>query len=317
MTTLPPLDEALTRYNKEHFFGRLQYVLAATDNYGGALETAFASAETMDPPAHPAGNSANSDHHTHQNHQIRMIAERARNAGISSAVIEAAHMYMYDDLGELELQENVLSQCQHAAALTSELEDEGIHVRQIMFVDDYNPDPVTNQLEQRLDIDELVRLAHSAGYAPEMLLREAAMAPLAINIMRFMRDHQRLIKLDSGDTAPDQANTGADIEEGSRLMLARRNIELYRPDEDMVTCAMLDAALTLVKFRFLGEAVINILPRRPDSHAFSYNGQQRKMRTIIGEHLNVRVSPVFNLFTGDRHADSIAAGAHHALRKPH
>jgi hypothetical protein len=308
-----PLSSALTRYNKDLFFGRFNQLINATNDYDDTVEPAIQSAQIISYPEDSSIGAVNGIKYREQARQINMVADRVRNAGIGSVVIEAAHTYLYDDLDDPRLQNSILAQSQHAAALTKKLRDNDVTVRQVLFVDDYNPDPSDGEMHKRLDVDELVGLANTAGFAPEMILHEGSMVPLAKNMMDFMDETQNLLKIDGENPGIENSTDPA----GSKLMLARRNIELYRIDEDMITCAMLDAALTVVKFRNLGEAVINILPRRPENQLFSYKGQQKKMRTIIGEHFNVRVMPVFNLFTGDQHTDAIAAGAHHALRKPH
>jgi hypothetical protein len=308
-----PTGDVLTRYSKLLFFERFNDMVMATHEYGGKLPEAWDTAEPLAVPDISVEPSPKPS--KQQEREIEQAALRLRNAGITSVVMEAAHVYMHDDLDDPAFQEGIRSQCQQAAMLTERLEQDDVRVRQILFVDDYNPAPPERRdAACQLDVDEYIELTRSMGYRPELLLKEASMVPLARRIIETMHGLQDLVVVEQID---EGVETPADAFSGDRALLARRNVELYRQSDDIVSCAMLDAALTVVKFRYLGEGVVNILPRRINGQGFSYNGQQKKMRTIIGEHLRVRVTPVFNIFTGDQPVDEIAAGAHNIFRKPH
>lgn len=305
LTDLPTLNH----YNKMLFFERFQQTVFGTKEYEGSLPAAWDTAEHIDAGTElGVGEYDLSEQHRHQ---IATAVVRMKNAGITSAVIEAAHLYMYEDLNDPSIEKSVLSQTYFASALTKELETAGIDVRQILFVDDYNPDPSDGECHERLAVSDLVDLTRSTGYRPELILREGSMVDLAKVIIDIMKEEQQLVTASEIDILE-----GLDVNPAA-LFLSYRNIELYRSSDDTVSCAMLDTALTALKFRYLGEGVINILPRRSSGQQFSYRSQQRKMRTIVGQHLNVRVVPIFNLFTGVDQNDEIATGAHHALRKPH
>lgn len=307
------ISDRVTRQNKVEFADRFNKMVMATGMYGGDLSSAWATAEPLD------GNFSTPQTPELSPQQTRQVAElvrRIKNAGITTAVIEAAHMYMYDNLDASEVVASVLAQCRDAVALTAALKDANIQAHHILFVDDYNPPPHPSIDSDQLDIDGLIELTQSAGYRPQLLLREGSMVKLGKQMISYMDTVQGLVQTEkeADDEAP--AETEEDADEPSRegrMYLKRRSIELYRPEDDMVSCAMLDAALTVVKFRNLGEGVVNVLPRRPKNQQFSYNGQQRKMRTILGEHLGMRTLPIFNVFTG---VEESAAGAHHVFRKP-
>lgn len=302
----PHEDEILTEYEKDRFFERLGHVTRRTGGYTGNLDqmkTFFHEVPSIDASdIIPVGQKLSAP----QEHEIGMLTDRIQNAGVNSVVIEAGHAYMYQDLDSPGFQENLISQCLHATELTAQLEKRDIDVYQIIFIDDYNPHPESKQRSETLDLERLIGLVNSAGYKPKTLMYESSMEDLATSMMRYMGAHQKLLKTDGK----------SDTDENSRILLSRRNIELYRAEDDMVSCAMLDAALTITKLSYFGEGVVNVLPGNSGNGQGSYGTQQQKMRKIVGEHLGANVLPVFNLFTGDQPTDTIAAGAHHALRKP-
>jgi hypothetical protein len=296
--------------HKRAFFADYDLMLDRTNGYDGQLAEAWRSATTYPLQDTVQAQPSVELEGKHLQEVNRMVATM-KNAGISSAVIEAAHVYYYEDLDDPQLQESVRSQSLFAVALTDRLQEAGIATRHVLFVDDYNPDPTDGIRHNRLDIDELIELTQSTGYAPELLFREGDMVGLAKQMIRVMKD-QGIIKITSEDEATEEEQAA-----DPTTHLSHRNIELYRASDNMVSCAMIDAALTMVKFGNLGEGVVNVLPRRNDGQQFSYKGQQKKMRVILREHLGVRVAPIFNLFTGDTKTQDISGGAHHAFRKPH
>lgn len=304
----------MTRFDKVEFTERLRLMSFTSEQYGGTLTDAIGATEHIDPsdtpPAEPSFDMLSDDQHR----QYTILAQRLKNAGVLSAVIEAAHVYMYQDLSDESLQSSLKAQSYHGGLLGRRLEAGGISVRNMLFVDDYNPDPKGDKdKDEPLDIEELLTLTRSAGYDPTILLKESDMVELGKGMLRFMGEQQELLRLDP----PRPKVVEGKDPEPQTVKLVQGGIELYRGSDEMVSCAMLDTALSVVKFHALGEAVINILPRSSPDGGFSYKGQQKKMRTIIHEHLNVRYSPLVNLYTGNTHADPVAAGAHHAFRKRH
>jgi hypothetical protein len=302
----------LNHYTKLVFFERFEQMVFATHEYDGLLPGAWATAQLCD----VAGVDATRLSHIRHELDNQQEAEVAKavgsmvNSGIATAIVEAAHVYAHEDLADPQLEASLSTQVQFAAGLTDRLQEAGIGVRQMLFIDDYNPDANGERVD-RLDVDELVSLTQSFGYYPEIIMREGSMVDLAKKIIEIMDEKQGLVSVlqDEAEGAPLD-----DVVKSTKL-LAYRKHELYRGSDDMVSCAMLDTALTALKFRYLGEGVINVLPRSNGDRTFSYRSQQRKMRTILGEHLNVRISPIFNLFTGNKTQDAIATGAHHAFRK--
>jgi hypothetical protein len=307
----------ITSADKLLFQERFSQIVYRTQEYGGVLPSVWEQSQAgrLEVGFGPSLPVVDHEIGAQPQSQINLLVEKMKNARITSAAVEAAHVYMYEDLDDPEVRDSVLVQANYATVLSRQLAELDIPVRQVLFVDDYNPDPSGEVVADKLDIDALVDLTASTGYTPEFVLREADMARLALKVLEVMRKEQNLVVVSKDDEHDPIAGTDQPERAGA-LYLSRRNIELYRPEDDMVTCAMIDAALTIAKIRYLGEGVVNILPRRNDDQHFSYRGQQRNMRAILGEHLNTRVMPIFNLFTGSKLSDEISAGAHHAFRKP-
>lgn len=301
----------LTSYDRANFFNRLSHMVALTHEYSATLPITWQDAQAGALEERPAKSSAVDETGlTYQQEiEISQLVRKIKNAGITEAVLEAAHVYFYEDLDDPKVRDGVVTQTRHAAVLASALHEAGVSTRQILFIDDYNSDPEAERDGNTLDIDYLLVLAQESGYSPGMILREAGMVQLAQEMIRVMDERQGLVTHVEINDIDRSDSRQAD------LYLTRRNLELYRAGDDMVSCAMLDAALTMLKWNYLGQAVVNILPRRPGSQEFSYRGQQRKLRTILGEHLDARVLPLFNIFTGTQQAEPIAAGSHHAFRK--
>lgn len=300
--------EILLKFDPVTFSDRYDYMQHLTAGYGGNLASTWQThtqIDALDRTSLPKDDVVSTDHDRELNNLVRLVM----NSGVPSVIIEAAHVYMYENLDDPELVASILTQAEHARRLTVKLRESGIIARQMLFVDDYNPPVDGREATASLNLDRLLELVTSAGYHPEVLLREGSMVPLAQEMIDVIVE-QKL-------AAPQKTRTISDgiVTESERLLLHRHNVELYRSGDDMVSCAMLDAALTLVKLEYLGQGVINVLPRGATGQDFSYKGQQEKMRTIIGEHMNSRVLPSFNLFTGVSLDDPISAGGHHTLRK--
>ena len=296
-------QRVLNRYSREEFRSRLGEMLLRTDFYGGVLEKSYSESTKISVNA--TDSSLNNKESTAgQEQQINMAMTRLLNADTERTAIEAAHVYTNDDLDDPVLRDSLKTQAFYAAKLGENLKSENVDVNNILFIDNYNV-PTDNEGNPLAEFneDDLVSIVRSEGYEPSHIFYEADMVPLAHLLIKYMRDNQGLVKGDAEE--PD-----------GRMLLAHKGHELYRAGDNKVSCAMLDAALTLVKLQYLGDTAVNVLPARPSHGEFSYRGQQKKTRMIISEHLNVRVVPLINIFTGNTPEESISAGAHHTLRKP-
>jgi hypothetical protein len=307
----------MSRRTRTVFFEQLERSIAETQGYGGALLIAArtleehplpASARRVELPELPPENMR----------AVERIVAAVRYAGLQSIVIEAGHVYNYHDVHMPTLEAALHSQFAQAAVVTNALRESGISVKEILFIDDYNPNPETGKLDEILDLEAYVELAHAVGYQPENIAYESDMAPLAEQLLMRLQQQGQVYERE-----PDLKNE-REAKRGRQLLLRSRRIELFRPDDGpsdalgrrqgMYSCAMLDAALTLIKVAHLGEGVINVLPRRTDDLDFSYNSQQRKTRRILRKHLHTQVLPMMNFFTGDSPSDRSSVGHHHTIR---
>lgn len=294
----------LRGYHREAFSQRLSDIMDITDGYDGVLETAWQTRQPLEqlPLENELLNEVEARLSKEQAKQLDRLAENISNSGVGSVSIEAAHVYLHEDLEDPRLQQSLRTQAQIATALAARLQRRGINTHELLFVDDYNV-PVDGGTSGFLDIDELLGLTESAGLRPETIIREAEMAKLGKQIISVMDGSQGLV---SHTRVPE-----ADV-----VQLSRRGYELYREQDDKVSCAMLDSALTLIKYSRLGDGLVNILPNYSPAQGMGYGSQQRKVRTIITEHTNTRVLPHFNVFTGDTLESDISVGAHTLFRKP-
>ncbi|MCL2173960.1 hypothetical protein FWH58_01515 [Candidatus Saccharibacteria bacterium] len=233
--------------------------------------------------------------------EIDKLVERISNAEIGRVAIESAHIYL-DETFESELVvEELKKEILLAQELRSRLGRAGIMATDVLFIDDYHS-------ESEADLSKIHSLIHSInglGYNPEHIVLEKEMFPLAQEICENLVSRGLTVEVATGDE--------------KTILLARHNVELFTFDKDdqtgQASCALLDAALSLVKLQFIGDGIVNILPRY-SQNGMSYRGQQRSMRDILKEFLNIRVVPLFNLFSkGDINYDH-RQGASHTLRKP-
>lgn len=298
-----PEQKVINRYSRAEFQSRLCEILSRTNMYEGTLDTSFHRSRKLD--LELANSQPNFETTPQHREQIGIAIARLVNTHTERTVIEAAHVYANDDLDDPALQASLRSQARHAAVLGDRLSNEGIGVSNVLFIDNYNvPTDDSGSPISEFSERDLVSIVRSEGYEPSRVFYEADMVPPARAMINHMRDVQGLVKVEGSGESEE------------RTLLAHKGYELYRAGDDKVSCAMLDAALTLMKLHYMGDTAVNVLPARPSHGEFSYRGQQKKMRMIICEHLNVRVIPLINIFTGNVHDEAIAAGAHHTLRKP-
>lgn len=290
--------DVLGFFDRERFSARLSELIHQTHGYGGTLLGAGSAIreapESPRPEAAPDGLVPPS---------LRKAIDGVLNSGVQSAAIEAGHVYNYESLDDPALLASLEEQFRQASLAEAHLAGRGIAVRKLLFIDDYNPHPESGELECNLDEEQYFKLARELGFEPFDVVYEGDMAPLA----QAMIDHLTEVQ---GLTHLDEANGEV------RILLNRRNIELKRGDK--ISCAALDAAFCLVKYAFVAESSVNVLPRSPhtaqsETEAFSYGGQQRKTRDILYDHLNVRTLPFFNVFVSNEGRHS--SGSHHTLRK--
>lgn len=303
-------NPALLKFHKEDFGSRLEAMIQRTHEYRGALpETwekirAGTQQQTKD-----VKTSAKIERQAVQH--ISDLVKRVRNADMHSIVIEASHAYLYDRMDNQEFLDSMETQYLHANKLAELLEKNRIAVRKVLFIDDYNPPPDKNELVHNLDFDAYLEFARDHGYYPDYLVMEADMERLARELITYMHDEQGLVLKDTNN---GNGNGNGENEDEERQLLKRRGVELVK-GSGAISCAGLDAALSIIKFHHMASGIVNVLPKHQGTEGFSFKGQQRKVRQILGEHLNVRVLPFFNIFTSDHPHIDHSSGAHSQFRK--
>lgn len=307
----------LTQFNQQFFNERLHHILHQTNHYDGTITSSWEKIQRENDKAPQietatldgnieVGNGAESARH------IQQLVQRIRNAGIECVVLEAAHAYSHQRMGDESFVRSMEMQYAEAKKLTDALTKNRVNITRVLFVDNYNPNPISGNIEDNLDVEEYVSLARACGFPPDALIWEADMVPVARAMINFMREHQSLV-VEKGSGRNGNAGT-SDLPE-KKLYLDHRGIELFSVAKNKVSCSALDAALSIMKFLHLGQGIINVLPRRQHAGEFSFGGQQKKVRQILMNHLDVRVMPFFNLFTSEVDDTPHSSGAHNAFRK--
>lgn len=304
----------LTRFNQEFFYERLGHVVLQTNHYNNSLSSIWKKIQDENDNEKetvrvaPTIGVANNESMLH----IQQLLQRIRNAGIIEVVLEAAHAYAYQSMEDGNFVYLMKLQYAEAVKLASVLAENRIKIRRVLFVDNYNPHPVSGKRENNLDIDEYKNLAMAHGFPPDYLIWEADMVPIAKAMIEFMRQYQSLIvEKDNGTNGDADLSTAPE----TKLHLDHRKIEMLSVKRDKVSCSALDAALSIIKLKYLGQGIINVLPRNQHNGEFSFRGQQKKVRQILMDHLGVRIMPFFNLFTSEVDDVPHSSGAHNGFRK--
>jgi len=304
-------NPVLLKFHKEDFGSRLEAMIQRTHEYRGTLPETWEKVREGAQKTKDVKTTVKIERQAVQH--ISDLVKRIRNADMQSIVIEASHAYLYDSMSDQEFLDSMETQYQHANKLAEMLEKNRISVRKVLFVDDYNPPPDNSELVRNLDIDAYLEFARDHGYYSDYLIMESDMDRLARELITYMHDEQGLVLKETNNGNGNGSNE--DNEDEERQLLKRRGVELVK-GSGTISCAGLDAALSIVKFHHMASGIVNVLPKHQGAEGFSFKGQQRKVRQILGEHLNVRVLPFFNIFTSDHPQVDHSSGAHTQFRKP-
>jgi hypothetical protein len=302
----PVSEEVLTRVDVNRFSERVGQMATSTREYNGALSDAWDEVQ-VDEWNRDYSRRASPQKRTSPPDHIVDLGVRIQNARLREVVLEASHAYLYDSMDDDDLRASMEEQYGDADALSRILASQGIRVRRVLFVDNYNPPPGSDRVVHNLDMQEYVEFACDHGYAPEYVIWEGGMERLASELVEYMREQQDLITYEE-ENVPE-----SDIALGSQF-LSYRKTELVKNSGKM-SCTALDTALCVLKFRHLAAGVVNILPRTQKAEGFSFRGQQRKVRRVLGGHYGVRALPFFNAFSTVDAEGQSSSGAHHSLRK--
>ena len=171
---------------------------------------------------------------------------------VTAVTIEAGHIYA-DQLPGQEQQEGFVV----ASGICRKLATECIDTRRIVFVDDYN------SVRNGFSVEGYLEFATNCGFAPDNVFWESEMAESA----------QALI---------DKLSESGHLEngEGQELLTVKQSIKL-RHSDGRLTCAVLDTAFHLERFRQFGYN-ITVLPTSSDQFPGNdYQKQQRNLRRLL------------------------------------
>lgn len=171
---------------------------------------------------------------------------------ITEVTIEAGHIYA-DQVPGQEQREGFAVACE----ICKQLSLEGITPRRIVFVDDYNAK------RNGFSVEGYLEFATVCGFAPDSVFWESEMAGHAeVLIDKLMKQGQ----LENG--------------EGQKLLTVKQGIKL-RHSDGRYTCAALDTAFHLERFRQFGYNV-TVLPKCSEHNPEQdYADQQRNVRRLL------------------------------------
>lgn len=171
---------------------------------------------------------------------------------VTAVTVEAGHIYA-NQAPATEQQEGFAIACK----LCTKLSSEGITTRKIVFIDDYNVD------RNGFFLEGYLRFATDYGFAPENVFWESHMAEHAKALIDKLSEQG---SLESGN--------------GQELLTVKQKIKL-RHSDGRFTCAVLDAAFHLERFRQFGYN-ITVLPTRSEQFPeHDYQKQQRNLRRLL------------------------------------
>ncbi len=180
--------------------------------------------------------------------RIDNIIRTFRELGIKKICLEGGHIYT---------DEPPAKQHFYSIKVTSFLkkvfEGEGFEVTTLLLVDDYNP------LENDgFSLEEYLDSAREIGLDFEHVLMESEMVDIA-KIMLQTLENLNLV-----------------TEREGMKILGKNKANLIDAKTGKFSCALLDAALTILKLKNFGDCTVNVLER-------SYKSQQRNVKRILGE----------------------------------
>ncbi|MFA5352438.1 MAG: hypothetical protein WC304_04155 [Candidatus Gracilibacteria bacterium] len=222
-------------------------------------------------------------------HQINNLRKAISRCGLKSIALESGHVYANE---EVNMQH--LIQLRIAGFIQKILEEDGISVKNILFVDDYHFDP--NQ--PTLALDQYLDASQALGWEVDQVVLEKEMAGIAKVILETL------------------TRKGETTHAGNKILLARGKAELLDKDTERLSCSILDAAFSIVKFLEFGEGIVNILPKKSSqleasNEGNSFKGQQMKTRAILRRFLGNNRLPFYNIFIESDNFDQKNCGRPH------
>lgn len=184
---------------------------------------------------------------------------------VNRLVLEGGHIYS-DEIPDVSHD----FQLQTTALLRAHLIRKRMAIYSVLFVDDFHPSTFS------LDVRDYCKRALELGWPIDEVILETKMAPVALQILRTLRSMEKILPNDQGFSLKKGNKSGP---------------HLTHSGWEQPSCALLDAALTLVKgTRLRADAVLNVLPEK-------WRSQQKNTREILKTLLPGNHLPIFNFFT--------------------
>ncbi|MBT3814506.1 hypothetical protein HOE37_03965 [Candidatus Woesearchaeota archaeon] len=191
-------------------------------------------------------------------------------------IIEAGHIYTNQEVNpKHELGAKV------GALLGNFLMGLGYETENWLFVDDYNPQ--FEEWPQELDLNEYQKKLTGWGFSPDLTKFEKDLVGLAQEKL------EELLK----------TGVAGEKKKGGRIVIYGSSAQLYDPNENKYSCALLDACLYLQKLE-QGDFTLTILPCF-DQYGNLYYSQQQKTFQILS-HLDVdptKILPIYFFSPGE------------------
>lgn len=185
---------------------------------------------------------------------------------ITSVTIEAGHIYANQIPGSEQREGFTV-----AHRICERLSAEGITIRRIVFVDDYNVE------RNGFSVEGYLKFATENGFAPELVFWESQMAEHAAVLIGQLTENGHV-------------SSGEDRE----LLTVKQSIKLCHSD-GRFTCSVLDAAFHLERFRQFGYNITVLPARSEQSPEQDYHKQQRNLRRLL-RLLGNEYSPLATVF---------------------
>ena len=216
-----------------------------------------------------------------QEYRLSLLADAIININTKNLIIEWAHIYV-DSFDK----ENFLKEILLFKSILENMKEKGIKSRGWLLVDDYTYN--FNGQEQKINFEEIKNFMdlNHIDFVEELHMEGGKeILEIAKGMVKILADKSLL----------EYKN--------NNIYLKRKNILLYDRWLWKYSCALLDAAFTLIKYS-KADTIINILPYVADNGILdegfnSYLGQQYKVRTILREYSdkNPEIFPrFFNIF---------------------
>lgn len=213
-------------------------------------------------------------------HKLGELDIAMQNTHATRIALEGGHVYTDENIDDQHRNELRLT-----ALLKAHLSQLGFTVINVLFVDNFHP------VSNGFNVDDYVAEAAAQGWLIDHVVYEQDMIPLARVMVETLEQMGKVISKDGG------------------LLLKRgaKKVELVTRKEGHHSCAVLDAALSLLKYKELrAHAIVNVLRRE-------YRQQQANTRTILKGLLEQDRLPFFDFFIDSKHENEVTAGRPHWL----